>query len=76
GYICDESHSFVNALAVMVSDKQKRKEMGEKSKQASERFSLACWANSLVSVCETTLDTCGKRNNRGHNHQGGKHAVE
>jgi 1,2-diacylglycerol 3-alpha-glucosyltransferase len=76
GAICADSHSFVTTLASLVADEQKRKEMAEKSKQASERFSLSHWAETLVSVCETTLDTCGKGNNRGHHHQSRNHAVQ
>ncbi len=76
GFICADSHSFVTALASLVSDEQKRKDMAEKSKLASERFTLSSWAEDLVSVCETTLETCGKGNNRRHHHQGSKHAVQ
>ncbi|MGH0052617.1 MAG: glycosyltransferase [Sphaerochaetaceae bacterium] len=63
GYICPDSHSFVMALSALVSDTQKRKEMGTKSKRASERFSLEKWAESLESVCKTTLDACNKHDN-------------
>lgn len=70
GRLYDDAHSFVMAVSSLLEKPQKVKEMGEKAKEVSKRFSLENWGEKLSGLLKkSTLDFCYEQHHRRHDDQ-------
>lgn len=81
GFLYQDEKRFVSILTALINNPSRIKEMGERAKEASERFNLQQWAFLLSSICsrlqtESALNPGNQSNDRRHNQQSRKHAIQ